>query len=224
MVNKDVKNYYFTQIPIKVLLLGTIISISSTFFTWIRLEGLLAVFAGTEMTKFIKGVKSITIIAHCLSLFWLLIGLILTHKTLRWISLSSALLMTFFLYMAYRSFFEQESNTQNKMYQIILFVGFSLLYIMPIIMALKNNFKCLFVNIILILFFLSLVLGYIVAKFSAKAMATLGILLQFAPYVALAATLITLIGSTLIAIKVRRDLHNSSSDAQISLKTEYPQL
>ncbi|MDW8302956.1 MAG: hypothetical protein RML38_10885, partial [Bacteroidia bacterium] len=174
MINSAVGAYYRSQIFIKVFLFGLLVILASTFFTWIKLEGLFAIFAGNEMKKFIAGIKSITVVACVLSLLWLVAGLFLNEKKIQWFSISSVPLVILFFYMAYNSFVDKESTAENKIYTMTFFISCGLLYVIPMILAIRNNFKSVFLNINFTLFILLLILLYVIDKFGASAMKTLG--------------------------------------------------
>jgi hypothetical protein len=208
MINEEIKKIYFSSIPVKIFSGGILLTLISCILTWISIEGL-ALFFATDIIKLITNLKTITVGVAILSALWVWAGLFLTQKNIRFVSVSSALLILIFFYMAY-SIFESESvNPKEKTSSMIVLILYGLLYIIPILMAVKNNFKCLYMNVNLTLFFVFLCQLYIMIKFSDTAVKAIGINLQYTFHIGVTGVLTALVCSIILTVKMKKDTHTA---------------
>lgn len=211
MINEQVKKKYFSSIPVKVFSSGILLTLISCILTWIKIEGL-ALFFATDIIKLIQNLKMITIVIAILCAIWVWAGVFLNEKNMRFVSISSGLVMLIFFYMAYSIFQSNNVRPEDKTTSMIVLIAYGLLYIIPILMALKNNFKCLYINVNLTLFFLLACQIYIVQKFSDAGVKALGIILQYSFYVSILGVLTALVPAIILTIKMKKDTHTFVQD------------
>ncbi len=206
MINEQIKKIYFSNIPVKVFSGGILLTLISCILTWIKIEGL-ALFFATDIIKLIQNLKVITIVTAILCALWVWAGILLNEKNMRFVPISSGLLMLTFFYMAYSVFQSNNVKLEDKTTSMIVLIAYGLLYIIPILMAVKNNFKCLYINVNLTLFFLLACQIYIVQKFSDSGVKALGIILQYSFYVNTLGVFTALVSAVILAIKMKKDTH-----------------
>lgn len=206
MINEQIKKIYFSNVPVKVFSGGILLALTSCILTWIKIEGL-ALFFASDIVKLIQNLKTITIVVAILSALWVWAGLVINEKNIRFVSISSALIMLIFFYMAYSIFQSENVKKDDKIASMIILIIYGLLYIIPILMAAKNNFKCLYMNVNLTLFFLFLCQLYIVQKFSDSGVKALGIILQYSFHISILGILTALVSSIILTLKMKKDTH-----------------
>jgi hypothetical protein len=217
MINEHIKSIYRDQWLVKTFLASTLITLIGCVLSWIKLEGF-AVFASTDITKFVINGKIITVVTSIISVMWLLSGLVIHQRNIRFVSISSILVMLIFFYMSYSVFTKETDNSDNiKGGMIILLCGLS--YIIPILLALKNNFKCLFMNINLTLFYLLFVLLYLIVKFNDDGIKAIGFNLQYGLYITSLGTLVGLATSIILTVKIKKNAHKKEPVAKVTQET-----
>lgn len=206
MINKQVKKIYFSNVSVKIFSGGVLIALISCALTWIKIEGL-ALFFATDIVKLVQNLKTITVVTSILAALWVWAGLFITEKNIPFVSISSGLIMLIFFYMAYSIFRSENIKEGDKITSIIVLSVYGLLYLIPIRMAIKNNFKSLFINTNLTLFFLLVSQLYIAEKFSNTAVKAIGIILQYSFYITILGVLTALVSSIILTIKIKKDVH-----------------
>lgn len=210
MINQAVKEIYFSQIFIKIFSAGILIMLLSCVFEWIRLEGL-ALFFGADIIKLFQNLKIITVTVSILCALWIWAGIIINKKNLRFVSISSGLVMLVFFYMAYSVFISENVKENEKITSGIVLILYGLLYVIPIILALKNNFKTLYMNTNLTLFFILFCQVYMSIKFNDSAVKALGMILQYTFYLSILGTLMALVSSIMLTIKIKPNIHHTEN-------------
>jgi hypothetical protein len=209
MLNEQVKKIYLPNIPIKVFSGGILLTLISCVLTWIRIEGF-AIFIAGDIYKLIQNMKIITITVSILSALWVWGGLLIHEKNIRWVSISSALVMLIFFYMAFSVYQSQDLKEEDKIISMVVLIVYGLLYSIPILLALKNNFKCLYMNVNLTLFFLFICQLYILQKFSESSVKAIGIILQYSFHLSIVGVLAALICSVILNFKVKKNAHHKT--------------
>lgn len=219
MINQAVKKIYFSQIFAKIFSAGILIMLLSCIFQWIKIEGL-ALFFATDILKLFQNLKIITVTVSILCALWVWAGIILNEKNLRFVSISSGLVMLVFFYMAYSIFISENVKENDKIISGIVLILYGLLYIIPIILATKNNFKTLYMNTNLTLFFILFCQVYMSVKFSDSAVKALGMILQYTFYLSILGTLTALVSSIMLTIKIKPNIHQTENTVNAPDDTE----
>lgn len=219
-LNSQVKKVYLSNLFVKILLGSLLITFIGCFLPWMKkvddFFSMLVVLSGIDLDKFILGIKTATFGIGVFSLLWLLSGLILNERNIRFVGISFIVMTLLFSYTAYYIY---DRNAEDVKLAIAVFV-YGLLYLIPTFILFKDNFKGLMLNISLSTLFLFLLLLYLIITFNDDAMQALGFTLQYGIYVTMVVEFTAFVTSMFLTIKLKKHTHKTEVTEESIYLTE----